>query len=227
MLWGRVPLPLNLSPQDTFPFSIIQAAWTSGTRGEKLQALNALSLGMEGQVTSPLPSRSRAPFTIRQKLTKAAPTSDAGPQSAALQDNGLEGGEDRSHQLTRPPHASIHSLPNKTKANLKAPTSERLEGGLGAPPSSSRLQLLGDASRDGDGAVRGCDRGACNLGSRNRSLPRTQHLERRTAPRLIPMTPPPPCLRSQWPPGPRPGGRPLGGCSPGSLLPRPRVPLSL
>lgn len=123
--------------------------------------------------------------------------------------DGLEGAEDRSHQLPRPPH----SLPNKTKANSAAPTSERRESGQRrtvhpAPQGSSRPWLPNGSSRGGGGG------GRSSRGFRVWSLPRTQHLERRTAPRLIPMTPPSVNGHSQWRPGPRLGGRPLGGAFP-------------
>lgn len=159
--------------------------------------------GGAGPQSSPRPSRSRASFTIRQKLTKAAPIPGTGPQGdsrgAGQQlsgTDGLGGGEDWSHQLPGPLTPQFIPSPNKTKANPAAPTSERREGyrrpaAHPAPPGSSRLQLPGDGSRGGSGGE-GCDRG-----SPVQSLPQTQHLELRTAPRLIPGSPPPPCRRSQ------------------------------
>lgn len=121
--------------------------------------------------------------------------------------DGVEGGEDRSHQLPRPPH----SLSNKTNANSAAPTSERQESGQRQavhPAPRGSLRLPEGSSRGGGGG------GRSSRGSRVPSLPRTQHLERRTAPRLIPMAPPPVRRHSQWRPGPRLGGRPLGGSFP-------------
>ena len=113
------------------------------------------------------------------------------------------------------PLISVHSVPNKTKENPAAPTSKRREGcqrsaAQRAPLRSSLPRLSRGGSRgDGGGGGGGGDRG-----SRVGSLPRTQHLERRTAPRLIPLTPPPLRGRSQWRSWPRPEGRPVGAPSP-------------
>lgn len=120
---------------------------------------------------------------------------------------------------TRPVNSPEPPLLNKTKANPAAPTSGGAQEGAqrgaarAAPPSSPRPGLPSGGSRGGDGCS--------GHGSGIRSLPRTQHLERGTAPRLIPPTPPPTRRRSQWRCRLRPGGCPLGGFGPsvGTLSP--------
>lgn len=114
---------------------------------------------------------------------------------------------------TRPVNSPDPPPLNKTKASPAAPTSAGAQEGAqrraahAAPPGSSRPGLRSGGSRGGDGCSGG-------RGSGIRSLPRTQHLERRTAPRLIPLTPPSPRHRSQWRCRLRPGGCPLGGSGP-------------
>lgn len=96
-------------PEYSLPPSIIRAASTSGTERRKLRALDAL--GKDGRGPLALaPHKSRDPSTLNQKLTQAAPTSGAGPGKAASSQqlsgtDGLEDGEDRSHQLPSPTHA--------------------------------------------------------------------------------------------------------------------------
>lgn len=113
---------------------------------------------------------------------------------------------------TRPINSPGPPLLNKTKASPTAPTSDCAQQGArrgaahAAPPSSLRPGLPRGSSRGGDGCS--------GHGSGIRSLPRTQHLERRTAPRLIPLTPPPASCSSQWRHRIRPGGCPLGGSGP-------------
>lgn len=113
---------------------------------------------------------------------------------------------------TRPVNSPGPPLLNKTKASSAALTSHGAQEGPrrgaahAAPPSSPRPGLPRGGSRGGDGCS--------SRGSGIRSLPRTQHLEPRTAPRLIPLTPPPASRRSQWRCGIRPGGCPLGGSGP-------------
>lgn len=113
---------------------------------------------------------------------------------------------------TRPINSPGPSLLNKTKASPTAPTSDGAQEGArrgaahAAPPSSLRPELPRGSSPGGDGCS--------GRGSGIRSLPRTQHLERRTAPRLIPLTPPPASCSSQWRRRVRPGGCPLGGSGP-------------
>lgn len=114
---------------------------------------------------------------------------------------------------TRPINSPGPPLLNKTKASPIALTSGGAQEGArrgaahAAPPSSLRPGLpRGSSSRVGDG----CSGRRSGI----RSLPRTQHLERRTAPRLIPLTPPPSSCSSQWRRRIRPGGCPLGGSGP-------------
>ncbi|XP_031197156.1 uncharacterized protein LOC116070098 isoform X3 [Mastomys coucha] len=114
---------------------------------------------------------------------------------------------------TRPINSPGPPLLNKTKASPIALTSGGAQEGArrgaahAAPPSSLRPGLpRGSSSRVGDG----CSGRRSGI----RSLPRTQHLERRTAPRLIPLTPPPSSCSSQWKRRIRPGGCPLGGPGP-------------
>ena len=113
---GKGPLLRNLS---TILFSIIQAAATSdlGEGSSKLLTPSQERWGGEWS-PSPCSSHSRAPSTIKQKRTQAAPTSGAWPQGGGRGvsqrlpgTDGLEGGEDRSHQLPRHPHSTSRRLP--------------------------------------------------------------------------------------------------------------------
>lgn len=68
-------------------------------------------------------------------------------RSAALRDRWSWGRRGLVPSTPRSPHASVHSFPQKTKANPAAPTSERREGyrrpaAHPAPLGSSRLQLF-------------------------------------------------------------------------------------
>lgn len=113
---------------------------------------------------------------------------------------------------TRPVNSPGPLRLNKTRRSPAVPTSvgaqqgTRLGAAHAAPARSSRPRLPRGGSRGGGGCS--------GRGSGIRSLPRTQHLERRTAPRLILLTPPPESRRSQWQRGIRPGGCPLGGSGP-------------
>lgn len=102
------PLPPNLS---SLPSSIMQALATSdsGEGGSELSAPSGETGRGSGPSAWPL-TRRRSPSTVKQKLTPAAPTSGAwlrgGARGARQQlsgTDGLEGGEDRSQQLPRPP----------------------------------------------------------------------------------------------------------------------------
>lgn len=189
---------------------------------------------MGGGSPSPRPSHSSAPCTVKPKLTQAAPTSGAWPQGSPRGVVSSSPGQMvlravRTVPIISPGPLSTQIIPSpiKQKRNSEAPTSERRDGSQrwaahSAPSCSSRPRLADGSSLGGDDGGSGGDRG-----SRVRSLPRTQHLERRTAPRLIPLTPPPLRCRVQWRPGARPGGRPLGGAFPSSFEPRPQVPGSL
>lgn len=99
-----------------------------------------------GQVPSPpRPSRSRASFTIRQKLTKAAPIPGTGPQGdsrgAGQQlsgTDGLGGGEDWSHQLPGPLTPRFIPFPKKQKRIQQ----HRPQRGGRAIAARQRTQLL-------------------------------------------------------------------------------------
>lgn len=101
--------------------------------------------GGAGPQSSPRPSRSRASFTIRQKLTKAAPIPGTGPQGdsrgAGQQlsgTDGLGGGEDWSHQLPGPLTPQFIPSPIKQKRIQQ----HRPQRGGRAIAARQRTQLL-------------------------------------------------------------------------------------
>ncbi|XDA83142.1 hypothetical protein R6Z07F_013036 [Ovis aries] len=183
------PTPFLAAP----PAQPVAQARQCGDRGFVLSCVDS---GAEGE--SPAPRVAAACLGHRQKLTKAAPIPGTGPQGdsrgAGQQlsgTDGLGGGEDWSHQLSGPLTPLFLPSPIKQKriqqhrpqSGGRAIAARQRTQLLWAPLGSSRLQLPGYGSRGGSGGD-GCDRG-----SPVQSLPRTQHLELRTAPRLYSAVP--------------------------------------